>query len=295
MMQKLFTIFLAPMLAIMSCNDTGSKLKAPVSDLGHVDLVLDSAAFHAVLQDSFFRQEFSSLFQDTTMYSKPSYDIYLTGQEAFLHISLAKEYWNDKAGSGVMIFQTRRPGKDDSLLLAWKQYYHDSLNYHTFKGGDFELGEIMPYRKRDSSKPVQPNFTPILTSYSTQAYKNWGFNDSVITNGLSMNEFMNSWDQDTQSKLFKKIKSLHVQITKQEYAETESALLAMGYKKEENSFVHAYNPSIFYTITEINVVPKYTKIEIELAKPVEDKNIQLGNMYKVLVNGKTMLIEKIVP
>ena len=229
------------------------------------------------------------------MYSKPSYDIYLTGQEAFLHISLAKEYWANKAGSGVMIFQTRRPGKEDSLLLAWKQYYHDSLNYHTFKGGDFELGEIMPYRKRDSSKPVQPNFTPILTSYSTQAYKNWGFNDSVITNGLSMKEFMNSWDQHTQSKLFKKIKSLHVQLTKQEYAETESALLAMGYKKEENSFVHAYNPSIFYTITEMNVVPKYSKIEIELTEPVEEKKIQLGNMYKVLVNGRTMLIEKLMP
>ena len=294
-MKQLFAIFIFKVCCFSACKNEKSVFPAPVSDLGHIDLVLDSAAFHAVLQDSFFRQEFSSLFQDTTMYSKPSYDIYLTGQEAFLHISLAKEYWADKAGSGVMIFQTRKPGMDDSLRQAWKQFYSDSLVHHTFKGGDFELGEIMPYRKRDSSKPVQPNFTPILTSYSTQAYKNWGFNDSVITNGLSMKEFMSSWDQHTQSKLFKKIKSLHVQLTKQEYAETESALLAMGYKKEENSFVHAYNPSIFYTITEKNVVPKYSKIEIELAEPVDDKNIQLGNMYKVLVNGRTMLIEKIVP
>src|SRR5699024_5489435 len=95
---------------MQSCSQRQATFSAPESDLGHIDLILDSASFHAVLQDSFFRKEFSSLFQDTTMYSKPSYDIYLTGQEAFLHISLAKEYWNNKAGSGVMIFQTRKPG-----------------------------------------------------------------------------------------------------------------------------------------------------------------------------------------
>jgi len=277
---------------MQSCSQRQETFSAPESDLGHIDLILDSAAFHAVLQDSFFRKEFSSLFQDTTMYSKPSYDIYLTGQEAFLHISLAKEYWNDKAGSGVMIFQTRKPGMDDYLNKAWKQFYKDSLNYHTFKGGDFELGEIMPYRKRDSSKTVQPNFTPILTSYSAQAYKNWGFNDSVINGGLSMRSFMYSWDTTTKNKLFKKIKSLHVQITNQEFAEMESALETMGYTKEANGFIHAYNPSVYYSITETNVVPKYTKIEIELAEPANERVIQLGNMYNVQVNGKTLVIEK---
>ena len=90
-----FAIIIASILIMHSCSQKAATFSAPESDLGHVDLILDSAAFHAVLQDSFFRQEFSSLFQDTTMYSKPSYDIYLTGQEAFLHISLAKEYWND--------------------------------------------------------------------------------------------------------------------------------------------------------------------------------------------------------
>lgn len=112
----------------------------------------------------------------------------------------------------MVIFPSRRPGKEDSLSLAWKQYYKDSLVAHTFEGGDFMLGEIMPYRKKDSTKSVQPNFTPILTSYSAQAYKNWGFNDSVINDGLSMRSFMHSWDSTTQNKLFRKIKTLHVQI-----------------------------------------------------------------------------------
>ena len=290
-MKQLLTIILAAS-CFSSCNDSRKVFTAPVSDLAHVDLILDSAAFYAIMQDSFLTNDFAVFSQDTTLYSKPSYDIYLTGREAFLHISLAKEYWANKAGSAVMIFQTRKPGMDDSLNQAWKQFYKDSLNYHTFKGGDFELGEILPYRKKDSTKRVEPNFTPILTSYSTQGYKNWGFNDSVITNGLSMKEFMNSWDKNTQSKLFNKIKSLHVQLTQQEFNEMESASSTMGYTKQTNGFMHAFNPAVYYTITETNVIPKYKKIEIELAAKAPERTINLGTTYVVKVKDSLMIIEQ---
>lgn len=280
-------------ICINGCKEKNEKMQAPVSDLGHVDLVLDSAAFHAILQDSFLRKEFAVVAQDTTMYSTPSYDIYLLGREAFLHISLAKEYWENKAGSGVMIFQSRKPGKKDSLLMAWKQVYSDSLLVHTFEGGDFKLDEIMPYRKKDSSLAVEPRLTPILTSYSTQAYKNWGFNDSVISNGLSMQEFMNSWDIHSQSKLFKKIKSLHVQVTKQELAEMESALKAMGYTKQNNRFVHEFNPVVHFAITGTNVAPKYTKIEIQLAGSAPEKIVKLGNSYSINMKDSLMVIEQL--
>ncbi|SDB58424.1 hypothetical protein SAMN03097699_2308 [Flavobacteriaceae bacterium MAR_2010_188] len=290
-MKQIITILLTA-CCLSACKKEQKLLPVPVSDLGHVDLILDSTAFHAILQDSFLTNEFAVLSQDTTMYSKPSYDIYLTGREAFLHISLAKEYWADKAGSGVMIFQTRRPGKADSLLLGWKKFYRDSLIKHTFEGGDFSLGEIMPYRKKDSTRPVQPNFTPLLTSYSAQAYKNWGFNDSLINNGLPMQEFMNSWDTATQSKLFKKLKSLHVQLTEQEFTEMESALQTMGYEKQANGFTHAFNPSVYYTITEKNEVPKYTRIEIELAGAAAERTIHLGTAYTIKVKDSVMVIEQ---
>jgi hypothetical protein len=290
-MKQLLKILLVA-CCFSACKGQNKAFTAPFSDLGHIDLILDSISFNAILQDSFLRNEFAVLSQATTMYSKPSYDIYLLGQEAFLHISLAKEFWENKAGSGSMIFQTRRPGKSDSLHLAWKQFHNDSLGHHTFKGGDFELGEIYPFRKKDSLKPVEPEFTPFLTSYSAQGYKNWGFNDSVINNGLSMKEFMNSWDKNSQSKLFKKIKALHVQLTKQEFAEMESALYTMGYTKETNGFFHSFNSSVYYTITETNVVPKYTKIEIELAERSEERIIQLGNMYTVHVKDLELVIER---
>lgn len=291
-MKKILIIF-STVFCCINCNKKTKTFSAPVSDLGHVDLILDSAAFHTILQDSFLNNQFAVVSQDTTMYAKPSYDIYLLGIEAFLHISLAKEYWQNKAGSAVMIFQTRRPGKHDSLLLAWRQFYKDSLNFTSFKGGDFNTGEILPYRKKDSLKPAEPNFTPILMSYSVQGYKNWGFSDSIITNGLSMKEFMRSWDSSTQVKLFRKIKSLHVQVTKQEFAEMESALRAVGYTHHTDHFMHEYNPKVYYSITETNTVPKYKRIEIELSAPTTERTIQLGNTYSISIDGNEMVIKQI--
>lgn len=286
------TLLLTGFVLLISCNEEAKTFSAPVSDLGHVDLVLDSAAFHAILQDSFLVNEFAVVSQDTTMYAKPSYDIYMLGSEAFLHISLAKAYWENKAGSAVMIFQTRRPGKHDSLLLAWKQFYKDSLNATSFKGGDFNTGEVLPYRKKDSLKPAEPNFTPILMSYSIKGYKNWGFSDSIITNGLSMQEFMRSWDSSSQTKLFRKVKSLHVQITKQEFTEMESALRAVGYTHHTDHFMHEHNPKVYYSITETNAVPKYKRIEIELTQSAAERRIELGNMYSIYVKGQAMVIEQ---
>ena len=289
-MQKLFLIFLAPMLSIMTCHGDVDKLTAPASDLGHVDLVVDSNAFHSILQDSFLRNEFAVLYQDTTMYSKPSYDIYLLGQEAFLHISLAKEYWDNKAGSGVMIFQSRKPGKDDSLYNAWKQFYPDSLLHKTFKGGDFDLGEILPYRKKDTTRPASPGFTPILTSYSEQAYKNWGFNDSMIVNGVSMKSFMHSWDTTAQQRLFKKIKALHVQVTDQEFKEMKSALETMGYQFANDHFMHTDNPVIYFSIIQNNKAIRYQKIEIELSSVAPERIIHLGNTYTIRIKDSLMNI-----
>jgi len=291
-MKQLLTILLA-VCCLSACKKEMKPFSAPVSDLGHIDLVLDSTAFHAILQDSFLINQFAVVSQDTTMYSKPSFDIYMLGREAFLHLSLDKEYWKNKAGSAVMIFQTRRPEKYDSLLLAWKQFYKDSLNATSYKGGDFNTGEILPYRKKDTLNPAKPNFTPILMSYSIQGYKNWGFSDSVITYGLSMQEFMRSWDSSSQTKLFHKIKSLHVQITKQEFTEMESALYTMGYTKQGSQFIHEFNPSIYYHITETNVVPKYTKIEIELAESTEERTIQLGDTYEIKVKDTLLVIQQL--
>lgn len=292
MLRNHLIVLILLQLGLYSCQEKEEKFAISDSDLGHIDFVLDSIAFNAILEDSFLRNEFAVVFQDTTDYSKPSYDIYLLGAEAFLHISLAKDYWENKAGSGVMIFQTRKPVLRDSLLLGWKQFFADSLYTHTFQGGDFELGEIYPYRDKNSPIASLPRFTPILTSYSAQSYQNWGFDSAGIKEGIPMQEFMKSWDLESQSRLFKKLRKLSVQLTELELKEMESALFSMGYSKENTYYFHPSNPTIEYAITTTNQIPKYTRIEIEMNSESPDRVIDLGSTYQISVKGTSLVIEQ---
>lgn len=132
---------------IIGCTVHESKSKdAPISDLGHIDVILDSATWNAIKNDSFIQNEFGVLNVDTAYYGdKPSYDLYVLGHLNFLHLSLAKGFWNNQQGAGVLVFQSQKPGQKEPLLNSWEQFYKDSLFIHSFKGSDFTLDEIMAW------------------------------------------------------------------------------------------------------------------------------------------------------
>ena len=290
MKNKMRVLFGVVILFAFSCETKQIYLKAPISDLGHIDLVLDSIDYYSVITDTFLTGEFALYFRDTVIYGgKPSYDIYLAGQENFFHISLAKGYWQDKAGSGVIVFQTRKPEMKDSLLITWKQYYTDSLTSHVFNGDGFDLGEIMIYRPKGQASEKQTVFFSNLTSYSQQTLKNRGMNDSSIANGISMREFMKDWDTTIPSKLFKKITQLNVQVTQDEFKDLESALKTVGYTQTGDSFTHKSNPKVFFEIVSESKSPKYKRIEIELSRPTSEKNFSIGNAYNVTIKGTKMI------
>lgn len=273
-----------------ACNNATLKTNAPATDPGHIGFVLDSAAYFDLLNDSFLTQEFAQLFVDTNHHPEPLIELYLAGREAFLNVGLAKEFWQDKAGKGIMMFQTRKPGEIDNLIHNWKQVYTDSLNSYVHDGGGFKIAEVTPYLNKNEPSSKQPNMSILLASYTIPTYKSWGFSDSVIANGISMEAFMNSWDNRTQIKLFKKFKSFHIQLTAAELHQIESGLISIGYTKSENVFKHNYNPSVYFTVTAKNEIPKYTRIEIELAESTTQRVIQLGNMYTVYVKDREMVI-----
>lgn len=290
-------IILLTLIGLSSCKkkevEKEIEIKIPTSEMGHIDLVLDSLAFYDVLQDTFLTEIFSVSSQDTKMYSKPSYDLYLLGQETFFHLSLAKEFWENMEGSGVIVFQSLNPGVGDSLLQAWQTHYADSLYFHTYEGSDFQFQEVMPNRKKNSESSKQANFTPILTSYTKESYLNWGFSEDELKQGVSMRQFMKSWDTTTMSKPFKKIKALAVQVLPQELVELESALMTLGYSKGTESFTHSIHPEIHYSIFEATPFTRYTKIEIELDDPNLSYETQLGNSYLVKVEDGLLVLEAI--
>lgn len=193
-MKKIISIIALACFVFYSCKEETKNLPGPASDLGHIDLILDSATWEAVRNDSFMKNEFAVINNDTGSYGgKPSYDLYLLGQLNFLHISQANGFWAGQRGGGVLIFQTQKPGMIDSVLLTWKQYFSDSLDLHTYKGSDFTLYEAMAWYKIDSTRPKEPVMFASLTSYSKDAYKNWGITDSIINAGLAMKQFMADW------------------------------------------------------------------------------------------------------
>ena len=65
-----------------------------------------------------------------------------------------------------------------------------------------------------------------------------------------------------------------------ELKELEIALKTMDYKKEKNSFIHEFNPAVHYQVASENKIPKYTKIEIELSKPMAEKSFDIGTTYR---------------
>ena len=78
-----------------------------------------------------------------------------------------------------------------------------------------------------------------------------------------MQEFMRIRGSSSQTKLFRKVKSVHLQITNQKFTEMESALRAVGYTYHNDYFIYGHNSEFYYSITDTNVVPKYKRIEIE--------------------------------
>ena len=275
-------------LSLFGCTEQASKsINAPISDLGHIDVILDSATWYAIKNDSFIQNEFGVLNVDTAYYGgKPSYDLFVLGHLNFLHLSLAKAFWDNQQGGGVLVFQTQKPGQKESLLNSWKQFYKDSLFLHSFKGSDFTLDEIMAWYNHDSTKPRKANIFANLTSYSVDAYKNWGITDSIVSAGLAMKQFMRDWGgEPLKTRLFNSISELYMTINQQEFKEIKSALLAVGYVENKNRFTHSANPPIYVTINEETQKSKYSKVKLKLNRSVADKEIVFSPMAKLKLSG----------
>lgn len=289
MKQFLSIGFVICIVSFFACKEqTSKKINSPVSDLAHIDIILDSTTWYAIKTDSFIQKEFGILNVDTAYYGdKPSYDLYVLGHLNFLHLSLAEAFWNDQQGGGILVFQTQKPGQKDSLLNAWKQFYKDSLFVHVFKGTDFTLQEVMAWYKRDTTKPKEPEIFANLTTYSADAYRNWGISDSIINAGMAMKQFMADWGgEQLKNRLFHSIEELYMRINPNEFKEIRSALLAMDYSENNNTFTHPFNPTIFITVSEEKGKPKYSKVKFKLNNSVQEKVIEYSPKATLKLSGK---------
>lgn len=277
------------LFSVVMCDAQTSQMKTenPVSDLGHIDLILDSATYFSIKSNAFIKEEFGIVEVDTMYYGgKPSYDLYVLGKLNFLHLSLAKGFWNNQQGGGVMVFQTRKPSMKDPLLHSWKQFYADSLFVHTYKGSDFTLDEVMAWYSSDPSKQKDPYIFANLSTYSAQTYENWGITDSFVNAGLSMNQFMAGWGGPAlKNRLFHSITELHMVINQKELKEIRSALLATGYQEGKNKYTHAHNPTIYMKESEQKGKSKYSKVKFKLNNSVPVRKIIFSPKATMKLSG----------
>ena len=285
-MQKLLFLVFFYALQINPCIAQKQYFDVPVTDFFHLCFNVDSAEFTAFQNNSFLKKEFSSVFVDTAeVAGKPSIELFLLGQETFLHINQTKGYWKDKMGGGALVFQSRFPDKIDSLRMAWNQFYKDSFYYKTVNSGGNEVNELAIFKKRDSLAPVLPSFYTVLLSFSRGSYHNWGYADSVIDKGIDMKRFMHDWDKSVANKLFKKITAAHIQVTPEELGDLKTVMKTLGYSPRGKSFRHVLHPVIYYSVNKSIRLPKYTRIEIELSKPVQENTIAVGRNYILKMKG----------
>ena len=287
-MKQIIFAILVVSLSLLGCTEQASKsVIAPISDLGHIDVVLDSITWYAIKNNSFIQNEFGVLEVDTSYYGgKPSYDLYILGHLNFLHISLAKGFWDNQQGGGALVFQTQKPGQKTALFNSWNQIYKDSLLIHSFKGSDFTLDEIMAWYVHDTTKPKEAALFANLTTYSVDAYKNWGISDSIVNAGLAMKQFMGDWGgEPLKTRLFNSITELYITINQQEFKEIQSALLAVGYNENKSNFSHASNPAIYITTQKENTKSKYTKIKFKLNRSIGEKEIVFSQVAKLKLSG----------
>lgn len=101
-----------------------------------------------------------------------------------------------------------------------------------------------------------------------------------------MKQFMGDWGgEPLKTRLFNSITELYVTINQQEFKEIKSALLAVGYEENKNSFTHPSNPPIYITISEENIKSKYSKVKFKLNRSIADKEIVFSPIAKLKLSG----------
>jgi len=260
------------------------KIKAyvPPSVFSHIEVVIDSNTFKALIKDTFITRYLGSAFQDTMKTTHPVYSLYLWGHENFLHFNPDKGWFNKQFGSAYVIFQSAKPGTGKALEAAWKQNTNDTLMSYDFKGPDFVLTEIIFKDPGWIYKSKTNHLVPMLSSYSVETYKKKNLPDTSET---GMTEFINSMGiKEIKNRIFKKISSLSLNITKKEAEHLSSMLTTVGYKKRGKMFYKQGQPDIRFVLSQTEGSSKVQSIELLLTTPVKKRTIVVDSKMRLEVN-----------
>lgn len=243
-------------------------------DFSHIEIILDSASFEKMAANDFIRSKLAPFTYDTMMLSPLVLSYYMYGQNNFIHFNPARGYFATQRGTAYLIFQTRRPGEGKLLEHAFRKVAKDSIVLYDFEGPDFTLSEIVYNHHDRLSKKKQNNLIPMLSSYSVDSYRKWGFGDSAE---VSMKQFL-AREHVKGKKLFESIVSVELVITQKELQDLLPVLELTGYRKEGNEFRKDHEPTISYVVDNTLNVSKVKKLTVRLSEDAGDQRFNFGKM-----------------
>jgi hypothetical protein len=277
MQRKLVIIILFLVSSFISVSQTSK------SNFSHIEVIIDSADFQNMIKNSFIKDSLGSCAYDTLQKSPLVISYYINGLENFIHFNPNKGHFASQRGTTYLIFQSRRPGQGKELEEQWKSVSADSLKSYNFKGPDFLLTEIVLKEHWDISGSRVNHLIPMLSSYSVATYKKWGLGDS---SEVSMKDFLGG----DSSKLFNKILSVKLSITKNELNSLTSMLKVTGYKKLGAKFVKEGQPEITFTISERENESKVKEFVLQLNKSIGTKVLDFGTIRIDVAKDKAKFV-----
>lgn len=280
MRKKLTVIFSFLLLSFVAFS------QIPKSDFSHIQITIDSADFEKLIASSFIRDSLGTSWYDTMHKTPPEFSLYINGQENFLRFTRNKGHFGTQKGTAYLIFQTRWPGQGKQLEQSWKSITTDSLISYDFKGSHFTLTEIISKSHENIHKSKTNHLIPMLSSYSVETYKKWGLGDS---SEVSMKQFIGE-DTSGAKRLFNKILSVRLSITKSEFTTLASMLQVTGYKMKRNKFVKTGQPEILFAINKKENELKIKELVLLLSRPTSSKKIAFGNLLLLTKNSKAKFL-----
>lgn len=276
-------LFVFAVSIISGCGPEKEKIPVPISFLGHVDIILDTSTIRQISEDEYMMKTFGmSSFDTLMMGNQRSYDMFIIGRENFLHFSQARDYYQNQSGGVNLIFQSKKPEMKDSLMNTWKKFTDFALDVNVSSGTGFTLYEIMPMYSM--TNVTHPRVMPILTTYSTESYRTWGFTDS-LSSGVGMRTFMSGYG--SSAVLFDKITEVHLNATSKEFEILKSGLFAAGYSEEGTEFRLPGSGTVFVTVNENENINRFVSIKFSLSRVLSQPFEKTFSRLKVSLDGNT--------
>lgn len=246
----------------------------PKSVFSHIEIVIDSADFKKLASASFIRDSLGLVSYDTMQASPLAIGYYINGLENFINFNPNIGYFATQRGSVYLIFQSLQPGQGKNLENNLRSFTSDSIISYDFKNPSFTLTEIIFRNHYKLQESKSNHIIPMLSSYSSDSYRRWGFGDS---SDVDMKTFI-GLDTVNNKRLFTKIKSVSISVNKDELNKLESMMKVAGYVKQNKSFVREGQPTIFFTPDNKKKKSKIQKLTLDLNKEIRPINFQFGEV-----------------